>query len=181
MLGRLSVGMVKAKNEELIVIKMAKEFSCFIFKATQDAPKKFRFSLISKMQNLSLEMIGSLYKANDTFIDGRLLRDLDKSIEGTRKKKLKLKSKSVDTEHIENKLLTLQLTRATKFDSIIRERVNNQYKAMTFLKEIEHLSYIAKDMQCLTYKEYERIGEYVLDLRNLLGKWIISDRKRYKY
>lgn len=35
---------------------------------TQKTPKQFRFTFVSRLQNLSLDVIEKLYRANDTFV-----------------------------------------------------------------------------------------------------------------
>ena len=35
---------------------------------TQKSPKQYRFSFVSRLQNLSLDVIESLYRANETFV-----------------------------------------------------------------------------------------------------------------
>ncbi len=38
---------------------------------TLKSPKHFRFTFVTRMQNLSLDVIENLYRANDTFVSGR--------------------------------------------------------------------------------------------------------------
>ena len=57
------------QQSELAVFTRAKELSKTVFVVTQDAPKKFRFSLVSRLQDLSMEVVGHLYRANEIFID----------------------------------------------------------------------------------------------------------------
>ena len=53
---------------ELTVITRAKELCAYIMTVTQKSPKQFRFTFTSRIQNLSLDVIEKLYRANDTFI-----------------------------------------------------------------------------------------------------------------
>lgn len=55
---------------ELFVITKAKELATYILTVTDKAPKKFRFTLVSRMQNLSLNIIEYLLRANDVYIGG---------------------------------------------------------------------------------------------------------------
>ena len=60
--------MKKREESELLVIVKAKDLGNNIFTVTDKSPKKFRFSLISRLQNLALSMIENLYRANMVFI-----------------------------------------------------------------------------------------------------------------
>jgi hypothetical protein len=54
-------------NSELQVIVKAKELAIHTFKLTSNCnhfPKKYRFSLVDKMQNKSLDIYESLFEAN---------------------------------------------------------------------------------------------------------------------
>lgn len=58
-------------DEDLLVIEKAKELAKHTLKVTSNAnryPKKFRFSLVDKMQNKSLEIYEMLFEANRTDI-----------------------------------------------------------------------------------------------------------------
>ena len=50
-------------KNEMLVLKKAKELSKKVFELTQNAPKKFRFSLVGKIQNTSLDIISNIYNA----------------------------------------------------------------------------------------------------------------------
>jgi len=66
-----------AKYSELTVITRAKELCEYIMTVTQKSPKQFRFTFVSRLQNLSLDVIEKLYRANDTFVtttQGRFFR-----------------------------------------------------------------------------------------------------------
>ena len=56
------------KENELVVITKAKNLCSYIMTVTEKSPKKFRFSFVSRLQNLSLEIIEDLFRANDIFI-----------------------------------------------------------------------------------------------------------------
>ena len=58
----------KRKDSELLVIVKAKDLGNYVFTVTDKSPKKFRFSLISRLQNLALSMIENLYRANMVFV-----------------------------------------------------------------------------------------------------------------
>ena len=56
------------KKSELSVITKAKDLCSYVMTVTQKSPKHFRFSFVSRMQNLSLSIIENLYRANDIFV-----------------------------------------------------------------------------------------------------------------
>ena len=56
------------QNNELTVITKAKDLASYVMTVTQKSPKQFRFSFVGRMQNLVLEVIENLYRANDTFV-----------------------------------------------------------------------------------------------------------------
>jgi hypothetical protein len=56
------------KQADLSVITKSKDLCSYIMTITQKSPKQFRFTLVSRLQNYSLDIIESLYKANDTFV-----------------------------------------------------------------------------------------------------------------
>ena len=51
-------------ESELTVITRAKELSIYILTVTDKSPKKFRFTLVSRLQGYSLDIIENLYMAN---------------------------------------------------------------------------------------------------------------------
>ncbi|MCL2051842.1 MAG: four helix bundle protein [Lachnospiraceae bacterium] len=46
----------------------AKELCTYIMEITQKSPKQFRFTFVARLQNLSLDVIGNIYYANEIFI-----------------------------------------------------------------------------------------------------------------
>lgn len=56
------------KENELVVVTKAKDLCAYIMRITEKSPKRFRFTFTSRLQNLSLEIIENLYRANDLFI-----------------------------------------------------------------------------------------------------------------
>lgn len=55
-------------QSELTVITKAKDLCSYIVTVTQKSPKQFRFTFTSRLQNLSLNVIENLYRANDAFV-----------------------------------------------------------------------------------------------------------------
>lgn len=50
------------------VIVKAKDLGSYVFTVTDKAPKKFRFTFISRMQNLCLNIVENLYRANFVYV-----------------------------------------------------------------------------------------------------------------
>lgn len=120
-----------------------------------------------------------LNRANEVFVDTKLLADLDRTIRA-----LTSKPKPVDENEraqMESKLLTLRLARATAFESRVAKRIDRQHEAMATLRELDTLTTLAAEQGAILPKQQKQIAELVWDTRNLLGAWIRSDRKRYNY
>jgi hypothetical protein len=56
-----------AKNELTVVMK-AKDLCSYIVTVTQKSPKQFRFTFVSRLQNLAMDVIENIYRANEVFI-----------------------------------------------------------------------------------------------------------------
>lgn len=54
--------------KELIVFAVAKDLCKYVFEITDKSPKKFRFSLVSRMQNLAMEVVEKLFRANEIMV-----------------------------------------------------------------------------------------------------------------
>ena len=59
--------MITQKNE-LLVVSKAKELCSYIVVVTGKAPKQFRFTFVTRLQNLALSVIEDIYHANDIFL-----------------------------------------------------------------------------------------------------------------
>ena len=55
---------------DLAVISNADKLCGYIFQITEKSPKKFRFTFITRMQNLSLDVIENLRRANAVYVRG---------------------------------------------------------------------------------------------------------------
>lgn len=55
-------------NSELMVITKAKDLLRYVFVISESAPKKYRFSLVGKMQNVSLDILENLVLANEILL-----------------------------------------------------------------------------------------------------------------
>jgi len=52
------------RDKEMAVFTHAKKLSEYIFVITEKSPKKLRWSIVSRLQNVSVELIENLYRAN---------------------------------------------------------------------------------------------------------------------
>lgn len=59
---------MEKKLSELLVITRAKDLCSHIMQVTQKSPKHFRYTFVSRLQNLSLSAIENLYRGNDIFV-----------------------------------------------------------------------------------------------------------------
>ncbi len=177
-------GYHKPKQSELSVLTKAKECSKYVFQITQNAPKKFRFSLVRNMQQLSLDIISNLYKANDTFVQVKLLSDMDRSIAALDRDIHHDRQVGREDEPAiarQQRRLQMKLARANLFESRFGRRLDYSFAALTALKELDHLTLLAREMQCIYPHQHEQLARHLHDTRNLLGAWISSDRKRFQY
>jgi hypothetical protein len=55
------------QSVDLSVITEAKKLTSLVFSITDKSPKKFRFTFVSRLQNLALDIVESLFRANDTY------------------------------------------------------------------------------------------------------------------
>lgn len=57
-----------AYQSELAVITKAKDLCSYVMTVTDKSPKRFRFTLVAKLQNYALDIIENLYRANKVFV-----------------------------------------------------------------------------------------------------------------
>ncbi len=57
------------KNEPTIITK-AKDLCRYVLTVTEKSPKRFRFTLTGRMQNLALDIIEQAYRANEIYMAG---------------------------------------------------------------------------------------------------------------
>lgn len=55
-------------KSELSVITKAKDLCSYIMTVTDKSPKRFRFTITSKLQNYALNVIEHLYRANEIYV-----------------------------------------------------------------------------------------------------------------
>jgi len=131
--------MHEKKQSELTVIMKAKDLCKYIMTVTQKSPKQYRFTFTSRLQNLSLDVIEHIYRANDTFVSGN--------------------------------------EKAARY----QRRLDFQQEALTELRLLAYFAQAALEQQAILPKQYEQIAKQSSDCMNLLGAWIISDKKRFGY
>ncbi len=72
---------MERRQSELTVITKAKDLCTYIMTVTQKSPKQFRFTFTSRLQNPSLSIFESLYRANDTFVTKENMASREKRLE----------------------------------------------------------------------------------------------------
>ena len=60
--------MAADNKSELLVVTKSKELSSYIITVTQKSPKQFRFTFVTRLQNLALDAIEKIYFANEVYI-----------------------------------------------------------------------------------------------------------------
>lgn len=58
----------RRQPSDLAVITRAKDLCAYIMQVTRSSPKVFRFTFVTRMQNLSLDIVEKLFRANETFV-----------------------------------------------------------------------------------------------------------------
>ena len=71
---------MERRASELQVIVKTKNLCSTIMNATSHCPKKFRFTLATKLQNYSLSALENLYRSNEIFIKNSSKSELEKRI-----------------------------------------------------------------------------------------------------
>ncbi|MBR1470603.1 MAG: four helix bundle protein [Lachnospiraceae bacterium] len=66
--------MIRIAKSELSVITKAKELCSYIMKVTDRSPKRFRFTLVSRLQNYALDVIENLIRANEIYVSAGDMR-----------------------------------------------------------------------------------------------------------
>jgi len=68
------------RKSELTVVTKAKELCVYIMEITQKSPKQFRFTFVTRLQNLSLDVIENIYYANEIFIGKGGVKNAEKRL-----------------------------------------------------------------------------------------------------
>ena len=131
--------MYQKKQSELSVVMKAKDLCKYIMTVTQKSPKQYRFTFTSRMQNLSLDIIEHIYRANDTFVSGS--------------------------------------DKAARY----QRRLDFQHEALTELRLLAYFAQVALEQKAILPNQYEQIAKQSADCMNMVGAWILSDKKRFGY
>lgn len=59
---------MERRQSELTVITKAKDLCSYVMTVTRKSPKQFRFTFVSRLQNLVLSVVENLFRANDVFV-----------------------------------------------------------------------------------------------------------------
>ncbi len=82
---------MERKQSELTVITKAKDMCSYVMTITQKSPKHFRYTFTSKLQNLALDVIENLFRANDVFVSKQDLQSQKERINFQRAAMIDLK------------------------------------------------------------------------------------------
>lgn len=63
--------MQKRVESELTIITKAKNLCGYVLTVTEKSPKRFRFTIVSRMQNLAMDIIEQAYRANEIYVGGQ--------------------------------------------------------------------------------------------------------------
>lgn len=66
-----------AGQSEMAVITKAKDLCSYVMVITQKSPKHYRYTFVSRLQNLSLNIVENLYRANEIFITKNNTKAID--------------------------------------------------------------------------------------------------------
>ena len=58
-------------KSELQVITKAKDLCRYVMQVTHKSPKEYRFTYVVRMQNLALDVVSNLYRANDVYVTAK--------------------------------------------------------------------------------------------------------------
>lgn len=78
------------ENSELMVITKAKDIVNYSFAIAENAPKKFRFTLITRIHNTALDILESLILANEILLSDSTERKIRKNLQHKAVAKLKI-------------------------------------------------------------------------------------------
>ena len=67
-------------KSELQVVTAAKNLCSYVLISTNKSPKCIRFTLVSRLQNLTLNIIENIYRANEIFMQSKNLQNLQKRL-----------------------------------------------------------------------------------------------------
>ena len=80
-----------ANKSELSVIIKAKDLCSYVMTVTDKSPKRYRFTLVSRMQNYALDVIEDLYYANEVFVRAEDKEQAERRLAHQRKVQTSLK------------------------------------------------------------------------------------------
>ena len=59
---------MQKKQSELTVITKAKDLCTYVMTVTQKSPKHFRYTFVNRLQNLSLDIVEKLIRADEIYV-----------------------------------------------------------------------------------------------------------------
>ena len=169
----------KAKSyPELEVVAKAKELAGIVFEVCERAPKKFRLDFLPAMRNAALEIVRNINRANETYIDIKLVRDINKTITAAAKQT----AQSENTQGFEQlRLFVLKLAKAFKHEERVGKRLDHCFEALNLCKELDFLITLGTANQAVTSRQRERLAGMLENVRNMIGAYIKANKRQYGY
>lgn len=161
---------------ELTLVKKAKLLSREIFNVTERSPKKFRFTLVNRMQNLALDIIENIYSANNIVVMAKLVSDIDKTLKGNANRSCKTQAEQL---FLQTKKYQLKLVRALVIEKRLNDRLDFSYSALNKIRQLDYFISLAADEGCILKKQRERVAVLLYEVRSMLCAFIRADKKRY--
>ena len=62
------MALIKSKDADIAVITKAKDLCDYVFIVTESSPKRFRFTLVTRMQNYALDIVENVIMANEVYM-----------------------------------------------------------------------------------------------------------------
>lgn len=82
---------IPSNSNDMVVVTKAKNLVKYVFQVTGNSPKKIRFSFVSKIQSISLELIENLYRASEIPYNKKSPQIINKKAEYLTDAKMSLK------------------------------------------------------------------------------------------
>jgi hypothetical protein len=124
---------VTKKQSELTVVTKAKELCGYIMTVTQKSPKQFRFTFVTRLQNLALDVIERIYRANEEHLINSAKQRLE--LQRTALTDLKLLAYVAELAMTQNCLLPKQFEEiaklATDCQHLLGAWINSDKKRIT--------------------------------------------------
>jgi len=176
---------------ELKVVAKAKDLATVVFDVCSRAPKQFRGDLVPRMRNISMEIVRNIGRANETYIDIKLVRDIESTLGALKvieKQKLAVLEASGDfdvalkeDDFDKLRVFILKLAKAFKHEEKVGKRLEYAHEALNLCGELDFLLALAMANKAITVAQRERLAGLIEDVKSMIGAYIASNKKKYGY